>query len=108
VKILTEMPFSEFHRIDGKKLQEVCPCILTYNGEKMFVIASPEDAIIIGDLHPRVRHQLIVREQKARKGMPKPQHFDKAIEAIEAVTGQVIDDPTGEMKRRRLVHPIEG
>jgi len=54
-------------------MQALMPCILTFNGEPVALVAAPEDVIIVSDLHPRVRNTLRAQEKRARAGMIAPE-----------------------------------
>ena len=62
---------TKFLALSSKKQVELLPCKLTVDGEVVYVVAKPEDIIVIGDLNIFVRQQLKAREELARQGMPK-------------------------------------
>ncbi len=49
-----------------------CPAWLTHDGTPYALVCLPEQIIYIGDLHPRVQHQLRAREAQVRHGMGVP------------------------------------
>lgn len=57
------------------ELDNVLPAMLTVNGEEKYIICSKDEALIIGDLHPRLRIKLNAIVNRARRGMPAPEKY---------------------------------
>ena len=60
---------TEFRRMPLPQLLDSLPALVTSDGMPAFILAKPDEAIIIGDMHPRVQKQLKAQEAKARNGM---------------------------------------
>lgn len=67
---------TDLKKIAGRDLPNLSPIAVTFDGEVVAYIVKPEDVIIIGDLHPRVKKQFRAQEQKVRRGMANPRRIE--------------------------------
>lgn len=63
---MKEMPFSEFKATGVARLLELCPILITYNGEPAFVVGKIEDTVNLSGMHPYAKRRFKLQEAKIR------------------------------------------
>lgn len=61
--------FGEMKRMDGEEFKALMPVTITFNGEAIAIMDKPENVIVVGDLHPRVRDQFLAKSKFIRTSM---------------------------------------
>ena len=69
---MNRMSMTDFRRIAVDRLPTSMPVEVLIDGEPTYVVGTPGQILIIGDLHPRVQNMLRALHDRARVGMPPP------------------------------------
>jgi len=72
---------SNFIKADPEFIKKNLPMVITFNGEPIYIVGSPDKTICMDDMHPNVVRMLKAREAIVRKGMPQAAHiYDKELD----------------------------
>jgi len=73
---MNQVSWSELRRISAANVVPQLPLEVLVDGTPTFVLSGIDDAIVVSDLHVRVKNKLRAMERRARAGMPKPVRID--------------------------------